>query len=97
MKTIHASESVGYFAVMSEACNECLLGPNKIVDDSRRRELLSGCRERDDFFICHKATIAGYRIACRAHYDSTGGGQLGRIANRLGMIREISLRELESK
>lgn len=97
MKTIHPSESVDYFAVMSEPCNECLLSPNKIVSDSRRKELLAGCHERDDFFICHKATIAGYRIACRAHYDSTGGGQLGRIASRLGMVREVCLQELESK
>lgn len=97
LETISPQESVSCFAVMSEPCDQCLMSPGKIVSDERRKELLQQCAKNDDHFICHKATIAGYRIGCRAHFDATGGGQMGRIAGRLGLLRQVELSSLEKE
>jgi hypothetical protein len=51
---------------------------------------------RDCAFFCHKATIAGREIACRGHFDATGGGQLARIAGRLGVIEFIDPKTLRA-
>lgn len=83
------------FRVMARRCAECLMGKGKIVSDSRRRELLQECKAKDVPFLCHKGTIAGVEVACRGHYDATGGGQMGRIGQRLNMVVEIDPETLE--
>lgn len=77
------------FYVMSKRCDECLYGPNTIVSNARRAELLNDLKRQDSHFICHKASIAGKEVACRGDFEQRGCGQLGRIMGRLGMIREI--------
>jgi hypothetical protein len=74
---------------MARACDQCLMTPAKIVSNARRTEILCETRRRDCAFSCHKGTLADREIACRGHYDATGGGQLARIAGRLGAIVEI--------
>ncbi len=80
--------------VMKERCNECLYSPNKIVSDARRKELLQQLEEKDDWFICHKATLAGEKVCCRGDWDARGGGQMGRIAKRLNVVRFIDEKDL---
>jgi len=74
------------FKVMAERCNECLFGPNKIVSNARRAEILRQLTAEDGFFICHKATIAGCKVACRGDWDQRACGQMGRIAGRLDAV-----------
>ena len=81
------------FDVMAECCNQCLMTPNKIVSNARRRQIVQDTRRRDCHFICHKAD--GRDIACRGHMDATGGGQLARIAHRLNAVRLIDPETLE--
>ena len=87
-------EGMGY-DLMARPCDQCLLSAQKIVSDVRRRQILAETARKDCAFLCHKGTIAGRQIVCRAHYDASGGGQLGRIARRLGAIREIDPETLE--
>jgi hypothetical protein len=84
------------FELMSEPCDQCLMTANKIVSDTRRKQILKETLRKDCAFICHKASITGREIACRGHFDATGGGQLARIAGRLNAIKLVdpkSLRE----
>lgn len=75
------------FEVMSRKCDQCLMTPQRIVSGARMKQLVRQCRQRDRSFICHKSP-EGRQIACRGHFD-TGVGQLSRVAERLGMVREV--------
>ncbi len=77
------------FKVMKERCSECLYGDKKIVGNRRRSEILRKLDHEDGWFICHKATIAGMEVNCRGDWDQRGGGQLGRIASRLGAVEFV--------
>lgn len=77
------------FKVMSERCSECLYGANKIVSDSRRREIIRKTARTDSFFVCHKASIKKQTVCCRGDWDSHGGGQMGRIAGRLNAVEFV--------
>lgn len=78
------------FTVMNEKCGQCLMGKNKIVSDARRKQIIRETRAKDCHFVCHKAQINGHLAACRGHFDAFGGGQLGRIAERLGMVEFVN-------
>lgn len=77
------------FRVMKERCAECLYGPDKIVSNARRAEIIRQVRRSDSYFVCHKATIAGQTVCCKGDYDQGGGGQLGRIMGRLNGIEFV--------
>lgn len=77
------------FKVMKERCAECLYGSKKIVSNGRRKSLLNEITRKDCHFICHKATMAGQDVCCRGDWDQRGGGQLGRIAERLGAVEFV--------
>jgi hypothetical protein len=83
------------FEVMASKCDQCLLTKNRIVSAARAREIVKVTRQKDCSFICHKGSIAKREIACRGHYDETGGGQLARIARRLNAVVEIDPKTLE--
>lgn len=85
------------FKIMAERCNECLYGPDKIVSNCRRKELIKELNQKDDFFICHKATIEQQAVACRGDWDQRLCGQAGRIAGRLGILEFVSESELQQK
>lgn len=78
------------FTVMKERCGECLYGPNKIVSNARRREILQEVHARDGYFVCHKASLVGKTACCHGNWESHGGGQLGRIAGRLGAVQFVT-------
>ena len=83
------------FDLMFECCDECLMTDKKIVSNARRKQIVKETLRKDCAFFCHKATLVGREIACRGHFEATGGGQLARIAGRLGAIREIDWRTLQ--
>lgn len=88
------------FELMSESCDQCLMTKNKIVSDARRKQILRDTIRKDCGFTCHKATMVGRDIVCRGHYNATGGGQLARIAGRLGaivMVDPKTLKEVDNE
>lgn len=82
------------FKVMAERCNQCLYGPDKIVSNTRRAQIIRDLDRRDNHFICHKATLKGKDVACRGDWDQRGCGQIGRIAGRLGVVEFIKESDL---
>lgn len=84
------------FQVMAERCDQCLYGPNKIVSNARRKEILTDIERADCHFICHKATIAGQDICCRGDWDVRGGGKVGRFAKWLNHFVEMPAPSLTS-
>lgn len=83
-----------HFAVLAERCAECLYGPNKIVSNERRSEIIREITRKDSYFICHKASNAGVEAACRGDWDQRGCGQLGRIMGRLNGVTFIAETDL---
>ena len=75
--------------VMRERCGECLYGPDKIVSNARRSQIIREITRADSRFICHKASIAGQEIACRGDWDARMCGNLGRIMSRLNGIEFV--------
>lgn len=77
------------FKVMAERCDGCLYGPDKIVSNERRSQIILDVTRKDCHFVCHKASIKKQDVACRGDWDQRGCGQLGRIAGRLGAVEFV--------
>lgn len=65
------------FKVRATRCAECLFGPDKIVSDARRKEVLATCAKKDKHFICHKHAD----VCCRGFFD-TGRSTAVQLATR---------------
>lgn len=76
------------FEVCEERCDQCLFSKDKIVSDSRRREILKHCSSQDAHFVCHKASIANRDVCCRGFYDAYSTNLI-RISGRLGMLNFV--------
>lgn len=89
------------FKVMAERCNECLFSPERIVSGRRYKQIIDGCLEEDKYFICHKATLAGQDVCCRAFFDTFGNDiTLSRVAKMFKVVEfveEASLQEKEEE
>lgn len=83
--------------IMAERCNECLYGPNKIVSNERRSEIIREITRKDSHFICHKASIAGVDVACHGDWEQRRCGQLGRIMGRLNGIEFVKEADLKKR
>lgn len=90
----HRPGPSGYL-LMASKCDECLMTPQRIVSARRAAQIIRDTLRKDCSFLCHKGTQAGRDIACRGHHDATGGGQMARIAGRLGVVVEINPETLE--
>lgn len=75
---------MGKLQVCRSQCNQCLFGPNKIVSDQRKREILADCRASDAHFECHKHD----GVVCGGFF-SRFSTNLIRIMGRLGGIEFI--------
>ena len=76
------------FKVKKECCGQCLFSENKIVSNKRRQNILSDCRQNDNHFTCHKATIEKEDICCKGFYDSQTSNMI-RISQRLNMVEFV--------
>ena len=76
------------FKVKKERCNECLYSKDRVVSQSRAKQVIKDCRRNDSHFQCHKGTINGDDICCRGFYDSESTNLI-RIAQRLNMIKFV--------
>lgn len=73
--------------VFSSCCKNCLLSKDRIVSPERAKEIIEGCKEDQNYFICHKASMNDEEIVCSKFYMKFGGySQTIRIAERLNMI-----------
>lgn len=53
-------------------CTECLLSKNRIVPGSAAADYVTKCRDSHTHFICHKGSISGQIVHCRAFHDKYG-------------------------
>ena len=85
------------FKVVKERCDQCLFSDNKIVSNSRRKEVLNACRKKDTHFICHKFNIAGNQDVCCKGFYETQTSQMIRIAQRLNAVEFVEVPKLNQK
>lgn len=76
------------FKVKKKCCGECLFSKDKIVSNKRRKDILDGCKKKDNHFICHKATIKGEDVCCKGFYDTQTSNMI-RISQRLNMVKFV--------
>jgi len=76
------------FKVKKECCGQCLFSKNKIVSSERKRSILNGCKQNDNHFTCHKATINNEDICCKGFYDSQSSNMI-RVSQRLNMVEFV--------
>ena len=76
------------FEVKKKCCNQCLYSKNKIVSDTRKKQLLKGVQREDRHFTCHKATIEGKDVCCRGFYEQSTSNMI-RISQRLNMVKFV--------
>lgn len=76
--------------VYDQCCNQCLLSKNRIVWAARAKEIINGCKQKQTYFVCHKASIDGETVVCKSFFDQFGEfSQLIRIAERLNAVQTI--------
>jgi len=78
--------------VMDRACAECLFSPRKIVNDTRKEQILQECKKTGRAFICHEATIVGEYRVCRLFFDGNYG-EVVNWAKKLGAYKLQGLKE----
>jgi len=76
------------FKVKKECCNQCLFGKDKIVSSKRRQQILADCRQNNNHFICHKASIEGDDICCHDFYKTQTSNMI-RVSQRLNMVEFV--------
>jgi hypothetical protein len=81
-------KDINMMEVKKERCPECLFSKDKIVSNSRRKDLLEECERNDTHFVCHKSSINGGEACCKGFYDTYSTNML-RISQRLRMIEFI--------
>ncbi len=74
--------------VKKKCCGKCLFGSNKIVSDSRKKDILRDCTKNDSHFVCHEGTMKNEDIVCRAFFEQRSTNLI-RISQRLGMIEFV--------
>lgn len=76
--------------VYKECCKNCLLSPDSLVSNERRKDIIKTCKEEQNHFVCHKASMRGEDVCCKKFYDELGHvSQLVRIAERLNVVSFI--------
>ena len=78
--------------VMAKVCNECLFSKARVVDEERKEEILEACNESGRAFECHKASILGQKVICRAFFDGNHS-LVVRLAKHFGWFEFVTLRE----
>lgn len=80
--------------VLSAKCNQCLFSENRIVRKGRVADIIKQCRKKEQYFVCHKASIAGRdEVMCKGFFD-TQDTALIQIATRLKLVKFIEEKDL---
>lgn len=83
------------FKVQRKKCDQCLFTDARIVSESRMKDVVQDCLDKDTFFVCHKTQVHALKesVCCRGYWDEYKNQfNLGRIAQRLGVVDEIELK-----
>ena len=76
--------------VYKECCGNCLLSKDRIVSPKRAKDLLNEIKEKQSYFVCHKASMNGEEIVCKTFFDKLGHqSQMIRIAERLNVVQFV--------
>ena len=78
--------------VQRRKCNQCLFSKNKIVSDARKAEILSDCKDNNNHFECHKATIAGKHATCHAFYKKCTNQALSAALEQAGLVQFVDIK-----
>lgn len=83
------------YEVMAKRCDQCLYSDAKIIDDDAKRAVLNECVEQSHHFVCHKATLVGWDVACAGfHAEHPGISAASRLAATLGVVAFVTEAEL---
>lgn len=86
----------GHLRIMAEMCSTCIFRPGNPMhlEKGRVAGMLAGVRADDSFVTCHKALGTGQPgVICRGSNDAHPG-QMFRIAQRLGLVVEMTEEEV---
>jgi hypothetical protein len=76
--------------VYKECCGNCLLSKDRIVSPKKAKQLLEEIKEKQSYFVCHKASMNNEEIVCKKFFDELGHqSQMIRIAERLNAVQFI--------
>ncbi len=78
--------------VQKRMCNQCLFSKNKIVSDERKTELLADCKDNNNHFQCHKATIAGKHATCHAFYKQCTNSAISDMMEAAGLVDFVDIK-----
>ena len=76
--------------VAAKVCDRCLLGTKPLVSNDRRIEILTDLARSGRAFICHRASMRGDYIICRAFYEQERSLSVI-LARKLGLARFVDL------
>ena len=54
--------------VFRTSCNDCLFSNNRIVSYERAAEIIYGCLENDNWFVCHKSLLDEGDVCCSSFF-----------------------------
>jgi hypothetical protein len=77
--------------VQRKCCKQCLFSKDKIVSDDRKAEILKDCKENNNHFQCHKATIKGVNATCRAFYDKCTNPVISAMLENIGEVDFVDI------
>jgi len=77
--------------VQRKCCNQCLFTKNKIVSDAHKDNILKDCKENNNHFECHKATIKGVKGTCRAFYDQHTNPAISAMLEDVGEVEFVDI------
>src|SRR5205814_5654642 len=78
--------------VLNNRCDECLFSPNHIVSQKRKELIIEQTLDKDRYFTCHKAMIAGRDLCCRGFFDIHKYDSLvTRLAIQLNLVEFVDL------
>lgn len=81
--------------ICHKQCDQCLYSSRKIVTDTRRNEIMQDLEEDQDYFICHKASIADKKVMCRGYYEANKSTSLLiKLGTDLGVTQFVDVMEI---
>lgn len=83
-----ARENFQPLKIAKTQCDQCLFSKNKIVSEERKKQIIKECLDTDDFFLCHKGTLAGMKVAC-AGFEVRYNPKTPRLARVLNFFEEV--------
>lgn len=81
----------GKVHVASDKCDACLLSPQRLVSGQRAAEIVRATKDEPGAtFTCHKGTLSGEDMICRAWYDKFAKDDpILQLAESMGVIQEV--------